>query len=284
MLWRIGTLVAALMVIGFWLGRGTTSRGPAVSAPNAASKDAAAEAARVIGELVKLNPGFDGKGASWKVENDTLVEMSVDISAVTHLEPLQTVPTLKRLRLGRSSQAGVLESLAALRGLPLEWLEVHNAQISDLRPLQGMPLSWFVCQGSDVSDLSPLQGCPLQALGINGTDVSNLDPLRGMRIKFLNCGRTDVSNLAPLKGMPLTDLNVSRTRVSDLSPLQGMKLTRLICSQALIEDLSPIAGMPLKEIDCDFSARRDAEILRSIKTLEKINGSPAGAFWKAFPQ
>ena len=38
--------------------------------------------------------------------------------------------------------------------------------------------------------------------------------------------------------------------------------------------------MPLKEIWCDFKPERDAEILRSIKTLEKINGKPAAEFWK----
>jgi Leucine-rich repeat (LRR) protein len=39
-------------------------------------------------------------------------------------------------------------------------------------------------------------------------------------------------------------------------------------------------GMPLKELTCDFDPKRDAEILRSIKTLEKINGKPAADFWK----
>jgi formylglycine-generating enzyme required for sulfatase activity len=37
--------------------------------------------------------------------------------------------------------------------------------------------------------------------------------------------------------------------------------------------------MPLKELSCDFRPERDAEILRSIKTLEKINGKPAAQFW-----
>jgi len=38
--------------------------------------------------------------------------------------------------------------------------------------------------------------------------------------------------------------------------------------------------MPLKEFSCDFKTERDAEILRSIKTLETINGKPAAVFWK----
>jgi hypothetical protein len=42
--------------------------------------------------------------------------------------------------------------------------------------------------------------------------------------------------------------------------------------------------MPLKELGCDFLPERDAEIVRSIKTLEKINGKPAAEFWKEVDQ
>jgi hypothetical protein len=38
--------------------------------------------------------------------------------------------------------------------------------------------------------------------------------------------------------------------------------------------------MPLTEIELAFKPERDAEILRSIKTLETINGKPAQEFWK----
>jgi hypothetical protein len=39
--------------------------------------------------------------------------------------------------------------------------------------------------------------------------------------------------------------------------------------------------MPLQELACDFKPERDAKLLRSIKTLEKINGKPAKVFWQA---
>jgi len=42
-----------------------------------------------------------------------------------------------------------------------------------------------------------------------------------------------------------------------------------------VSDLSPLKDMPLKELKCDFKPERDAKILRSIKTLETINGKPA---------
>jgi hypothetical protein len=38
--------------------------------------------------------------------------------------------------------------------------------------------------------------------------------------------------------------------------------------------------MPLQELQCDFKPERDTEILRSIKTLEKINDKPVKQFWK----
>jgi hypothetical protein len=60
----------------------------------------------------------------------------------------------------------------------------------------------------------------------------------------------------------------------------GMPLQRLWWIGSAVTDLSPLKGMPLKEIACDFQRKRDAEILRSLTTLEKINGKPAAEFWK----
>jgi hypothetical protein len=47
-----------------------------------------------------------------------------------------------------------------------------------------------------------------------------------------------------------------------------------------VSDLSPLKGMPLKDLRCDFKAERDAKVLRSITTLETINGKPVKEFWK----
>jgi len=42
-----------------------------------------------------------------------------------------------------------------------------------------------------------------------------------------------------------------------------------------------VKGMPLTRLHCDFKAERDTEILRSIKTLEKINNKDAKEFLQA---
>ena len=54
----------------------------------------------------------------------------------------------------------------------------------------------------------------------------------------------------------------------------------MACSLALerpkrVGDLSALRGMPLKRLHCDFDPKRDAEVLRSIPTLETVNDRPA---------
>jgi serine/threonine protein kinase/CubicO group peptidase (beta-lactamase class C family) len=170
--------------------------------------------------------------------------------------------------------------LSPLKGMPLTILDCWVTPVSDLSPLKDMKLTdlqfWF----TQVSDLSPLKGMPLPILGFTGTRVSDLSPLKGMPLTCLNCDRTPVSDLSPLKGMPLTYLNCDRTPVSDLSPLKGMPLVELYCDGTKVNDLSPLKGMTLKKLGCPFRPERDTEILRSIKTLETINGKPAAQFWK----
>ena len=50
-----------------------------------------------------------------------------------------------------------------------------------------------------------------------------------------------------------------------------------------IANLSPLKDMPLKNVNCDFVPERDAKILRSIKTLDTINGKPARELLKIAP-
>ena len=58
------------------------------------------------------------------------------------------------------------------------------------------------------------------------------------------------------------------------------KLGRLSIAGSKVTDLSLLKEMPLKELTFDFKPERDVEVLRSIKTLETINGKPVAQFWK----
>lgn len=151
--------------------------------------------------------------------------------------------------------------------------------------IDGGVVTGLVFLTDNVTDISPLRALPeLQRLTCHGTpgkgQLADLSPLKNMKLTHLGCYFTKVADLLPLKGMPLTTLECNGTQVADLSPLKDMKLTALFCPYTKVTDLSPLKGMPLKELSCDFKPERDAEILRSIKTLETINDKPAKEFWK----
>jgi Leucine-rich repeat (LRR) protein/tRNA A-37 threonylcarbamoyl transferase component Bud32 len=116
----------------------------------------------------------------------------------------------------------------------------------------------------------------------DGNIAHMLDAGAVTELAFVSDNVTDIS---PVRALP--DLSVlrcggseaGRGRLADLWPLKGLRLTYLDCSASKVETLSPLKGMPLTEIVPDFSPERDTEILRSIKTLEKINGKPTAEFW-----
>ena len=137
-----------------------------------------------------------------------------------------------------------------------------------------------------IEQLAPLRAFPsLKLLSCAGTghsgSVSDLSGLQGMQLERLSLwGNPLLSDLTALKGMPLAYLSISGSAVSSLSPLEGMPLTDLWIDGTRITDLSPLREMPLKILKLDFKPERDTDILRSIKTLERINDKPAAEFWK----
>jgi len=194
---------------------------------------------------------------------------------VSDLSPLKDMK-LTYLFCGRTKVC----DLSPLKDMKLTELNCSFTPVSDLTPLKDMKLTTLGCHGTPVSDLTPLKNMKLTTLICYDTKVSDLTLLEGMPLTELRCSGTKVADLSPLKDMKLTSLDCHRTLVSNLSPLKDMKLTKLACDHTAVSDLSPLKGMPLKELSCDFKPERDAEILRSIKTLETINDKLAKEFWK----
>lgn len=183
----------------------------------------------VAAELMRKNPGFDGK-VDHQVHEGAVVQFSFTGDKVGDLVPLRPLSALKRLYI--YGMGNPFFDLSPLKGMRLTELCIQNSRVVDLSPLKSMPLTRVECFGCPIGDLSSLQGMPLT---------------------YLLCHHTSIADLSPLKGMPIAQLHIGATKVTDLSPLRGM---------------------PLKILVCDLDPKRDAEILRSIKTLETINGKP----------
>lgn len=206
----------------------------------------------VTAKLKELNPGFDGKAAH-KIEGDAVTELTFESDSITDLGPIRGLTKL----------------------LMLNCQAREASKLADLTPLQGLPLRHLNCANTRVAELAPLRGMPLTYLNIGKTAVVDLAPLRGMPLNDLQIPATPIVSLAALEGMPLKSLNCAATPVSDLTPLVGMPLTILNCAQSKVTDLTPLKGLPLTHLWCDYDKLRDVDILRAIKTLQRLNDRQA---------
>jgi serine/threonine protein kinase len=235
----------------------------------------------VVRRLKELNPAFDGT-VTPTIENGVVKGLSFLTDDVTDISPVRALKFLESLDCsGTVEYQGKLADLSPLRGLRLRTLVCGDNLIAELSPLQGMPLEKLhIYRNPLLQNLTPLTGMPLTDLAIAHTRVADLSPLKQMKLRFLYSEQTQVSDLSPLKGMPLEKLSVAYTCVSDLSPLQGMPLHDLWMMNTPVADLSPLKEMSLRHVRLDFQRERDAEILRSLKSLQTINDKPLDDFWK----
>jgi hypothetical protein len=237
----------------------------------------------VVKRLKEVNPRFDGRVEPPTIKDGVVIGLRFNTDTVSDLSPVRALTGLKDLVCcGTAERRGSVADLSPLRGIPLKSLVFTDNHVTDLSPLRGMPLKTLGFQRNlAIKDLKPLEGMPLELLDCAHTNVADLSPLKGMELKHLCCDQTLVSDLSPLRGMALEGLSVAYCgRVTDLSPLKGMPLQLLLWMGTAVSDTSPLQGMPLKHVLCDFQRERDAEFLRSFKTLETINGKSAAEFWK----
>jgi serine/threonine protein kinase len=254
-------------------------------------------------ELVRRNPGFDGK-FEHKIEDGVVTEFEIVTDNVTDIAPIRVWSALR-----------VLES----RGGMLLW---------DLTPLKGMNLATLTdlnLEHAHVTDagLAPFKNCKnLRCLQLGGTregvtdaglahfkDCKNLTKLElwvtgvtdaGLahfkdckNLTALSVAETGVSNagLVHFKDCKnLTVLDIVCPRVSDagLRQFKGIPLTVLKINKTGITDLTPVQGMPLEDIRLTpKNITRGLDILRDMKSLKTIGISwdkswLAAEFWERY--
>jgi Leucine-rich repeat (LRR) protein len=266
-------------------GRGTKAA-PTLEPAATGGVSAKEQIRRFVEKMKELNPEFDGN-VDYTAEGNKVVELSFSTEAVTNIRPVQAQVNLRKLvcagplrPTSSPLRPGVLPDISPLKGLRLKELDCRNNTITDLGPLAGMTLITLQFAHNPVADLSPLKGMRLESLNGEQTKISDLLPLKGMMLSKLNCARTQVSDLSPLKGMRLRILYCNSLKIADLSVLRGMPLIVLYIPGTQVTDLSMVKEMPIQSLGCDFVPDRDTKLLRSIKTLEKINNVPVKEFWK----
>lgn len=279
-----------------------------------AAMPAKAQLQAVADKLVEHNPEFDGvlglklPELMPKIEGGKVTAIQFFTDSISDLSPVRALRDLKTLNcVGNESSSGQLSTLSPLAGMPLTSLAVHgNSKVTDLSPLKSLPLIDLNIWATQVTDLSPLKEMPLRVLNVRETPIADLTPIRGLPLTSLDASRCfQVTDLSPIKDMKLTRLSINQLNVPDLevlremplqrleiagmpnvvdlSPLSGMPLTDLSIDCPRVSDFTPLSELPLKVINFDNSNDNDRffDVIRSIPSLQTINGMPAAMFWKA---
>jgi serine/threonine-protein kinase len=222
------------------------------------------QVARVVARLQDLNLDYTGK-ESHQIENGAVVELRLDAESIRRLAPVAALRKLQRLH------------LTATRD--------RQAALADVSALAGLQLTVLDCNSTQVADLSPLRGQPLEDLNVRACHkLTSLEPLKGMKLRRLNISNNmALSDFSALQGMPLESFEFIQTRMRDLEVVRGAPLQRVRFFMTEVRDLSPLRGAPLKDYEGDaglLSDPQNLDVLRSVKTLERIQGKPAAEFWK----
>jgi hypothetical protein len=112
--------------------------------------------------------------------------------------------------------------------------------------------------------------------GFDGRVTSQIEDGVVTELRFLT---HQVTDLAPVRALPdlqtlfCTGTPQKKGWLADQSPLGGTRLSTLYCGYTDVSDLSPLKGTELTDLRC-------TAVLRSIRTLKKINGKEAAEYWK----
>lgn len=229
-------------------------------------------------ELIKSNPQLIDNEISAAVDSaGVLYKLEVSSPALKNIQPISGLKNLKELGVGavpyslrwQRQPTCDLWDIAPLKGLPIKFLYIGQAQVRSLLAIKDLPITQLSICHTPVADLSPLRQMPLEVLELKGTAVRDLTPLTGMKIKDLcltdtrifsisalagmplerlDLSNTDVKDLTPLRGAPLRELNLSNTKAYNFDILRGMNIVNLYLDNTQISDLMPLRGMPLQHL------------------------------------
>jgi len=269
---------------------------------------AAEQVEEVRKELMRRNPGFDGKMET-KIEDGVVTEFRIVTDKVTDIAPIRVFNALRLLDLSGTFTTGEVKG-----------------QLHDLTPLQGMNLEALIqldLVHTNVTDAAMVyfKGCKnLQSLRFWNTKLTdaglaNFKECKNLiEINLANTKITDsgLANFKECKKLITIDLSYTRvsdvglihfkdclklgylylrgTKVSDagLAHLKGIPLAVLTIDDTGVTELTPLHGMPLEHIRLTpKNITPGLDILRTMKSLKTIGidwrqSWSAAEFWERY--
>jgi formylglycine-generating enzyme required for sulfatase activity/uncharacterized membrane protein len=236
-------------------------------------------------ELMRRNPGFDGK-VEHKIEDGVVTEFRIVTDQVTDIAPIRVFNALRVLDCSGTptpdwQTKSRLADLSPLKGmnltglthLSLRWTKIDDTGMACFKDSKN--LIDLLLTGTHVGDtgLAHFKDCRnLTQLWLDGTNVSDaglahIKDCKKLTILYLQVTKVGDAGLANVKGLPLKALWIDDTGISDLTLLQGMPLENI--------RLTP------KNITKGLDILRDMKSLKIIG-IEGGQSWPAAEFWERY--
>src|SRR5262249_25399653 len=272
-----------------------------------AALPAAEQVEEVRKELMRRNPGFDGKVVR-RIEDGVVTIFSIQTDQVADIAPIRVWSALRVLDCRGTNTFkpnGRLADLTPLKGMNLAGLmqlDLRDTQVNDAGMVYFKDSKHLIrldLSNTQVSDAGMVyfKGCKdLTYLGLGYTSVGDAGLMHFKDCKaltglFLFGTKLNDAGLAHLKDCKaLTRLILAETKVSDagLARFKGVPLKQLWIQNTSITDLTPLQGMPLEEIRLTpKNITKGLDILRDMKSLKTIGIEhnqfwPAAEFWQRY--
>jgi eukaryotic-like serine/threonine-protein kinase len=260
-----------------------------------AALPAAEQVEEVRKELMKRNPGFDGK-VEHKIEDGVVTEFKIVTDPVTDIAPIRVFNALRVLECRgqfTNKSSGLLSDLTPLLGMnlaELTHLNLRDTMVSDAGMVyfkDCTSLTTLILPDTHVGDagLAHFKNCKaLEVLDLGRTRVGNagLDHFRdfkaltGLWLGTTNVDDAGLSRFRDCKSLTILDLSVTRVSDAGLAHFQDCKaLTRLILADTKVSDagLAHFKNMPLMLLWIHNSGITDLTPLQGMP-LEDIRLTP----------
>jgi len=211
---------------------------------------------------------FSKEDQAWIQKTKILPEKDRMVEVIRKLKTLNPewkgTPGIRKSRNGMlilsfEKQPGLTRIMPVVALPDLYELNLWETDVVDIDVLSVTQLKCLIAIKTPLTDISFLKNVPIERLNIAITKVKSLEPLRGKKLTYLCVNDTDVADLSIIKGMPIETLFIRNTSILDLSPLKELPA--------------------LTELLFDFIPERDTQIIRTLKSLERINRLGVKEFW-----
>lgn len=228
-------------------------------------RDAVGDPEKVVTLLIERNADLAAADVILRDQGGKPARLIIASPDVADILPVAALKDLREFVCDRSPR-NKLSDISALRGLPLEAVNLSYSSVTDLSSLQGLPIKELILAGTDIAELRSLAGLPLERLNIRGTKVRDISVLKFMKIRELDLSSTKIGDFSVLVTLPLERLDLSNTALRDALFIKDLSMLKeLNVGHTKLHDLTPFRALPLTYLNIESTAVRDLSPLKDMK-------------------